>query len=473
MKTKNKKNLKEPKRIVKKSQKSQKSQKIKKSAAPESILDVNHILGKKRDGLKLTRDEIKYFIDRYTRKEIPDYQMAALLMAIYIRGLDKEETAALTDSMLYSGRVLEYGDPLIIDKHSTGGIGDKTTFVVAPIAAAAGVKVPSIAGRGLGFTGGTVDKIESIAGYNTAVTIEQYQKLLMENGLVLMGQTGDFAPADKLIYALRDVTATVSSIPLITASIMSKKLAEGLAGIVLDVKFGAGAFMKEKANAKKLAQSMAETATRFGKKTMVFLTDMSEPTGYAVGNSLEVIECIETLKGRGPKDLTDLCIQLSGGMIYLAGLAKSHKDGMIKAKELLANGAALKKFEQMLTAQGGDSRVVNDYSLFPVATMKKEVTAANNGYVALFLNEEIGNLCTDLGGGRKVANQKIDHGVGFIFHKKIGDKVVKGDSLVTIYYNASQEELAEQVAQRLLNAVIKISTKKVSAIKVINEVIVK
>ncbi|MBF0313007.1 MAG: thymidine phosphorylase [Oligoflexia bacterium] len=435
----------------------------------ESILSVPHIIGKKRDGKRLTAEEIKWFVDRYTSKIIPDYQMSALLMAMYINGMSTEETAALTDTMLYSGTIIKLDDPTVIDKHSTGGIGDKTTFVVAPIAAAAGVKVPSIAGRGLGFTGGTVDKIEAIKGYQTAVTLEQYQKLLMENGLVLMGQTGDFAPADKVIYALRDVTATVSSIPLITASIMSKKLAEGLAGIVLDVKYGAGAFMKEWKDARALAQSLADTAARFDKKSMVFLTDMSQPLGITVGNSLEVIECIELLKGNAPKDLYDICIELSGGMIFLAGLAKNHKEGMAKAKAMVESGAALKKFEQMIAAQGGDASYVHDYSLFPTAAKRREVCANADGYIASFENEEIGHMCTELGGGRKVANAPIDHGVGFSFHKKIGDKIKKGDLLVTIHYNADQELLCETLAQRFINVIIKVSSKKVPAPKLIAE----
>ncbi|MBF0300375.1 MAG: thymidine phosphorylase, partial [Oligoflexia bacterium] len=395
------------------------------------------------------------------------------LMAIYVRGLDKEETAYLTDAMLYSGTVLTFDDPLVIDKHSTGGIGDKTTFIIAAVVAAAGVRFPSIAGRGLGFTGGTVDKIESIKGFQAEIGLDQYKKLIYENGLVLIGQTKDLAPADKEIYALRDVTATVSSIPLITASIMSKKLAEGMAGIVLDVKFGAGAFMKNKEDARALAYSMANTCERFNKKCMAFLTDMSQPLGLAVGNSLEIIECIESLKGKGPKDLVDLSLELAGGMIYLAGLASSHKEGVRKAIEVLENGEALKKFELLVKSQGGDERFVHDYSLFPKGKKELEVKSEKSGYVKSFMNEEIGMLCIDLGGGRKVATDIIDHGVGFLIYKKIGEKVEVGDPLLTIYFNEGQEELAQKISDRFVKEIIEISLTKVKPIKLIQECIIK
>ncbi|MBF0359601.1 MAG: thymidine phosphorylase [Oligoflexia bacterium] len=437
------------------------------------FLDACSIITKKRDGNALTREEIKWFIDGFTAKSIPSYQMASLLMAIYIRGLDKEETAYLTDAMLYSGTVLNFNDPLVIDKHSTGGIGDKTTFIIAAVVAAAGVRFPSIAGRGLGFTGGTVDKIESIKGFQAEIGLDQYKKLIYENGLVLIGQTKDLAPADKEIYALRDVTATVSSIPLITASIMSKKLAEGMAGIVLDVKFGAGAFMKSKKDAKALALSMANTCERFNKKCMAFLTDMSQPLGFAVGNSLEIIECLEALKGRGPRDLVDLSLKLAGGMIYLAGLAKSHNEGIKKAQEVLDNGEALKKFEVLVKAQGGDERYVHDYSLFKKAERELVVKSIKKGYIKSFKNEDIGLVCIDLGGGRKVATDTIDHGVGLMIYKKIGDKVDIDETLLTIHYNQGQEDLAKKIAERFVNDIIEVSSKRVSPIKLVHECIIR
>lgn len=453
-------------RIIKKSQ-------IPPNATENSILIPACIIAKKANGNSLTREEIRYFVDKFTSKEIPDYQMAALLMAIYINGLTTDETAALTDAMLYSGKILSFNDPTIVDKHSTGGIGDKTSFVVSPLAAAAGVKVPSIAGRGLGFTGGTVDKIEAIPGFNTALTLEQYEKNLMERGIVLLGQTGDLAPADKVIYALRDVTSTVASIPLITASIMSKKLAEGIAGIVLDVKFGAGAFMKDKNDAKLLAESLANTAERFNKRSMVFLTDMSQPLGHMVGNTLEIIECIDILKGKGPADLIEICLELAGGMIYLAGKSSSHKEGIALAKKLLEEGAGLKKFTEMVVAQGGDPRVVDDYGLMPTATERYEVRATQDGFISEFANEDIGHLCTEIGGGRKIATDKIDHGVGFCFHKKVGDQVNTGDSLLTIYHNPGQESLIEKVAARFISDIIKISPKRPKALKLICERIIR
>lgn len=285
------------------------------------------IIQKKRDKERLTKEEINWFIEGLTSGSIADYQMSALLMAIYLNGMSIEETAFLTDAMLYSGKVLDFPEQYYIDKHSTGGVGDKASFILAPIAAACGVKVPMIAGRGLGHTGGTVDKIESIKGFKTDISLLEFERLLKERGLVLIGQTKDIAPADKIIYALRDVTATVESIPLITASIMSKKLAEGAKGIVMDIKTGNGAFMSKLSDAKKLAESIRKTGLRFNKNMMTMITDMNEPLGFAVGNSLEIIESIETLKGKGPKDLTDLSVALAGGMVYLAGLAKTLPEG--------------------------------------------------------------------------------------------------------------------------------------------------
>lgn len=402
------------------------------------------IIAKKRDGKILEAAEIKWFINGLVSGAVADYQMSALLMAIYLNGFNKDETTALTDAMLYSGEVLSHGAKTI-DKHSTGGVGDKASFILAPIAAACGVDVPMMAGRGLGHTGGTVDKIESIKGYNTALNLKDFSRLLKENGLVLIGQTGEIAPADKKIYALRDVTATVESIPLITASIMSKKLAEGAAGIVMDIKTGNGAFMSTVPKARALAKSLAETGLRFDRSMMTIISDMNQPLGNAVGNSLEIIESIETLKDKGPKDLTKLSLELAAGMIHLAGLAKTPAAGLQKAKKALKDGSALEKFRQMIKAQGGDELVVDDYSRLPVAKHQTEIKAHKSGYIAKMNCKAIGMHNVLLGGGRRRAADPIDFGVGFVFHKKIGDKVKSGDAIATIYHNDNQQAQIEKI----------------------------
>ncbi len=418
------------------------------------------IIQKKRDKERLTKEEINWFIDGLTKESIPDYQMSALLMAIYLNGMNIEETANLTDAMLYSGKVLNFPEQHFIDKHSTGGVGDKASFILAPIAAACGVKVPMIAGRGLGHTGGTIDKIESIKGFKTDLSLEEFEKLLRERGLVLIGQTKDIAPADKKIYALRDVTATVESIPLITASIMSKKLAEGAKGIVMDIKTGNGAFMSKLSDAKKLAESIRKTGLRFDKNMLTMITDMSEPLGNAVGNSLEIIESIETLKGRGPKDLTDLSVALAGGMIYLAGLSRSLNEGKKKAQAAIDNGSALNKFRELIVNQGGDARVIDNYELLPVAKTLIEVKAKKTGFVASMRCTELGKHCVSLGGGRKTTGDKIDFAVGFIMNKKIGDKVTQGETLLTIYCHDNQRTLVSSIAENILKDDIKITATK-------------
>lgn len=418
------------------------------------------IIQKKRDKERLSKEEISWFIDGLTKGEIADYQMSALLMAIYLNGMDIEETAALTDAMLYSGKVLNFPEQHFIDKHSTGGVGDKASFILAPIAAACGVKVPMIAGRGLGHTGGTIDKIESIPGFKTEISLEEFEKLLHERGVVLIGQTKEIAPADKKIYALRDVTGTVESIPLITASIMSKKLAEGAKGIVMDIKTGNGAFMSKLADAKKLAESIRKTGHRFDKNMMTMITDMSEPLGLAVGNSLEVIESIETLKGKGPKDLTDLSVALAGGMIYLAGLAKDLKEGIKKAQASIDDGSALEKFRELISNQGGDARVVDDYSLLPVTKTTFEVKSKKDGYVTKMECTELGKHCVRLGGGRQKTGDAVDFAVGFVMNKKIGDKVAKGEALMTIYCHDNQMKIAEEISELVTSRDITISASK-------------
>jgi pyrimidine-nucleoside phosphorylase len=392
--------------------------------------------------------------------------MSALLMAIYLNGFDKRETAALTDAMLYSGKVVDFGDDkTVIDKHSTGGVGDKTSFILTPIAAACGVKVPMIAGRGLGHTGGTIDKVESIKGFKTAISLKEFEKRVKKYGLVLMGQTKEIAPADRKIYALRDVTGTVESIPLITASIMSKKLAEGANGIIMDIKVGTGAFMSTVSRARALAKSLRDTATRFDKKMMTLITDMNQPNGYAVGNSLEIIESVETLKGKGPKDLTDISLELAGGMVYLAGLTKTHKAGVKKAKEVIKNGKALKMFELMIKNQGGDISFIKNYSKLPVAKIQTKVLALKDGYVSAMENKQLGLHCVALGGGRLKAEDKVDPAVGLILNKKVGDKVKKGEVLLTIYHHKNQIEIVDKMSEQIAKKNIKIAKTKPKTMK--------
>jgi pyrimidine-nucleoside phosphorylase len=432
------------------------------------------IIQKKRDKERLSKEEIAWFIKGLSNGEIADYQMSALLMAIFLNGLDREETAHLTDAMLYSGRVLDFPEQHFIDKHSTGGVGDKASFILAPIAAACGVKVPMIAGRGLGHTGGTIDKIESIEGFRTDLSLDEFERLLKERGLVIIGQTGEIAPADKKIYALRDVTATVESIPLITASIMSKKLAEGAKGIVMDIKTGNGAFMSKLSDAKKLAESIRHTGLRFNKNMMTMITDMSEPLGLAVGNSLEVIESIETLKGRGPKDLTVVSVALAGGMIYLAGLSASLKDGMKQAQAAIDDGSALEIFRQMIIDQGGNAKVVDNYDLLPKTEVLVEVKSAKSGYVTKMDCTALGLHSVRLGGGRMKTSDKIDFAVGFIMNKKIGDAVKKGESLLTIHCHANQTEIARDISESIIKKDITVSaTKPRAKKKLIIEVVTK
>ena len=419
------------------------------------------ILDRKKRGAELSKSEIKFFIDGLMDGSVEDYQASALLMAIFLQGMTKEETADLTDAMLYSGKVLKFDGDNVVDKHSTGGIGDKTSFILAPIAAACGVKVPMIAGRGLGFTGGTVDKIESIKGFKTNLGLKEFERRLKEKGIVLIGQTGEIAPADKKIYALRDVTATIDSIPLITASIMSKKLAEGANGIVMDIKIGSGAFMKTKAQARKLSKSIISTAKRFNKKSVCLITDMNQPLGNAVGNSLEMIESIEVLKNKGPKDLTDISLALAAHMIHIGGIEKSYNKALARAKKALRDGSALEEFKDLIKSQNGDMRVFDDYQAFDLAENKTTLNSPISGYIKSFANSEIGFMCTELGGGRKVASDKIDVGVGFYFHKKVGDKVKKNEPIVTIYYRKKDSKKVDIIKDKMEKSVIKFSKSKI------------
>jgi pyrimidine-nucleoside phosphorylase len=428
------------------------------------------VLEKKKNSGELTKEEIRWVIDGMMDKSIPDYQISALLMAIYINGMTKDETAHLTDAMLYSGKTLNFEGITVVDKHSTGGIGDKTSFILAPIAAACGVKVPMIAGRGLGFTGGTVDKVEAIPGFNTDLGLDEFERRIHEKGIVLIGQTGEIAPADKNIYALRDVTATIDSIPLITASIMSKKLAEGANGIVMDIKVGSGAFMKNKTQAKKLAKSILDTATRFDKKSVALLTNMNQPLGQTVGHTLELIECFDVLKGRGAKDLVDVSLALAAHMIHIAGIEKTYAKSLKRAKQSIKDGSALKVLEELIKDQSGDPKVLTDYKLMDLAEETTDILAPKSGYIKSFINDQIGFMCTELGGGRKVRTDKIDYGVGFIFHKRLSDKVKAGEPILTVYHRKNQTEIVQEISKKFINKIIKISSVKVAKPEIIHEI---
>ncbi|HEY1483002.1 MAG TPA: thymidine phosphorylase [Candidatus Acidoferrum sp.] len=396
------------------------------------------LIRKKRDSGEHSREEIDYLISAYTRGDIPDYQMAAWLMAVWIRGLSAMESAALTEAMLHSGEVVDhsYLPMKKVDKHSTGGVGDKTSLILAPIVAAGGLAVPMISGRGLGHTGGTLDKLEAIPGFNTFLSLAEFRRVLTECGMGLIGQTSEIAPADKKIYALRDATSTVENIGLICASIMSKKLAEGIDALVLDVKTGSGAFMSNEEDAVRLAEIMVDTARRMGKKAVALITDMNQPLGRMAGHSNEVIESIEVLRGGGPADLRDLSVELSAWMFYLGERSKSVDEGRVLAKEMIRSGKALEKFRDCIRLQGGDARVVGDASLLPGAKFVEEITSSKSGYVEATRCRDFGTALAMLEGGRGKKEDKIDHGVGLEFHKRIGDRVESGEKLVTIRYNS-------------------------------------
>jgi pyrimidine-nucleoside phosphorylase len=396
------------------------------------------IIRKKRDSGENSRDEIEFLVGGYTRAEIPDYQMAAWLMSAWIRGLSRAETAALTHVMLHSGEVLDLSSfpAKKVDKHSTGGVGDKTSLILAPIVAAGELVVPMISGRGLGHTGGTLDKLEAIPGFNTNLSLADFRSVLGECGMALIGQTAEIAPADKKIYALRDATSTVENVGLICASIMSKKLAEGLDALVLDVKTGSGAFMKKEEEAVRLAEVMVETGKSMGKRVVALITDMNQPLGRAAGHSNEIIECIDVLKGAGPADVRELSIELSAWMFFLGEKTSSVEDGRELAARLIAGGQALEKFRQCVRLQGGDESVLDDYSLLAVASSHHQVISPATGLVVSTNCENFGTALALLGGGRETKEDRIDHAVGLEFHKRIGDAVEKGEPLATIHYNS-------------------------------------
>ena len=409
------------------------------------------LIRKKRDSGEHSREEIDFLISGYTRGDIPDYQMAAWLMAAWLQGLNRSELASLTEAMLYSGEVLNLAriPGRKVDKHSTGGVGDKTSLILAPIVAAGGLTVPMISGRGLGHTGGTLDKLEAIPGFNVNLSLEEFFSVLRECGMGLIGQTAEIAPADKKIYALRDATSTVENIGLICASIMSKKLAEGIDALVLDVKTGSGAFMKSEAESVRLAELMVETGKRMGKKVVALITDMNQPLGRMAGHSNEVAECIEVLNGRGPADLVELSLELSAWMFFLGERTKTLEEGRQLAKEMITSGQAKEKFKQGIRLQGGDERVVDDPKLLPEARARADVVSDSSGFLASTNCEQLGIALAMLGGGREKKEDTIDHAVGLEFHKRIGDRVEKGEPLATIHYN-SGTKLAE--AKNLIGA---------------------
>ena len=395
------------------------------------------LIMKKRDGGELSKDEIEYFIEGYTHGNIPDYQASALAMAIYFRGMNDEETANLTLAMANSGDVLNLDriDGIKVDKHSTGGVGDKTSLVLGPMVASLGVPVAKMSGRGLGHTGGTIDKLESFPGFVTGISEEDFFNNVNKIKIAIAGQTGNLAPADKKLYALRDVTATVENISLIASSIMSKKIASGADVIVLDVKTGSGAFMKTPEKALELAKEMVTIGNNVGRKTMAVVSNMDEPLGYAVGNALEVIEAINTLDGKGPEDLYNLCLELGSHMVVGAGITDSIEKAKEMLKEAVVNKSALNKLAELVEAQGGDCNAVFDTSLLPQASIIEEYTAKESGYVSSIVCDRVGLAAMVLGGGRETKESTIDLAVGIVLHKKVGDYVKEGESIATFYAN--------------------------------------
>ena len=410
------------------------------------------LIQKKRDGKLLSEEEIHYMIQSYTKGDIPDYQMSAMMMAIYFQGMSKEETLHLTMEMAHSGDMLDLSaiHGKIADKHSTGGVGDKTSLILAPMVAAAGVPVAKMSGRGLGHTGGTIDKLESFPGFSTSLHTDKFIENVNRIKLAIAGQTANLAPADKKLYALRDVTATVDQMSLIAASIMSKKLASGADSIVLDVKTGSGAFMKEEQDAIELAKTMVQIGNGAGRKTTAVISDMDQPLGMMVGNALEVKEAIETLKGNGPDDLNTLCVILGSHMLYNTGAVSSLDDGEATMREVLESGAALEKLAQLVEAQGGDSRAVYDTSLLPTASLLEPLYADTDGYIEHIQTDEVGVASLLLGGGREKKDDVIDLAVGIVLAKKTGDPVKKGDVLATLHANDKQRLISAK--ERLKNA---------------------
>ncbi len=416
------------------------------------------IIEKKRDGYELSDQEISFFIKEYTAGIIPDYQAAALLMAIYLKGMNENETASLTNFMAHSGDTIDLSaiPGIKVDKHSTGGVGDKTSLILGPIVAACGIPVAKMSGRGLGHTGGTIDKLESIPGFNTSISREAFIDNVKQIGISIAGQTGNLAPADKKLYALRDVTATVSNISLISSSIMSKKLASGADRIVLDVKTGSGAFMKSLEDSIELACEMVTIGRNTGRHTVAVVTDMDIPLGFGIGNSIEIIEAIETLKGKGPSDLQQVSFYLAARMLELSGYAEFDKC-LSAVEETVRSGKALDKLSQLIEKQGGDKGVIDDYSLFPQSKYTFEYKAKISGYIETMKTDSIGIASLVLGAGRETKESSIDYSAGIVLHKKTGEKVSEGETVATLYTNL-EEKLSESA--EILDRAITISNDK-------------
>jgi pyrimidine-nucleoside phosphorylase/thymidine phosphorylase len=412
------------------------------------------VIQRKRDGLELSRAEIAFFVEGYTRGRIPDYQASALAMAIFFKGMTAGETVALAEAMMGTGEVLDLSDlpgPKA-DKHSTGGVGDKTSLILAPLAAACGVYVPMISGRGLGHTGGTLDKLESIPGFRVNLSLTEFRAVLRKARLGLIGQTPEIAPADRKLYALRDVTATVESLPLIAASIMSKKMAEGIDALILDVKTGDGAFMKTLPESKALAETMVAIGRGLGKRVAALITDMEQPLGRAVGNALEVAECVETLKGRGPKDLESLSLELAGWMLSLGALVPTMEAARARVRDALGSGAGLRKFQEIVELQGGDPRVCDDASRLPRAREQVDLKAESDGRVVRIGCRAVGHAAMLLGAGRETVDSAIDPAVGLVLHKKVGDLVIKDEPLLTLHVN--DRGRLDEAQRRLREAIL-------------------
>jgi pyrimidine-nucleoside phosphorylase len=410
------------------------------------------IIAKKRDGNELSEQEIQFFIDGYVKGNIPDYQASALMMAIYLHGMTEQETANLTMCMARSGEMVDLSsiDGVKVDKHSTGGVGDKTTLIIAPIVASLGVRVAKMSGRGLGHTGGTVDKMESIPGMKTDLDRKTFFNIVRKVGVSVIGQSGNLVPADKKLYALRDVTATIESIPLIASSIMSKKIAAGSDCILLDVKTGSGAFMKTVEDSIQLAKAMVSIGEHVGRRTVALITDMDRPLGSAIGNSLEICEVCETLKNRGPKDLTAICVELAANMLFLAGHGELSTCREL-AKAQISNGAAFQKLREMVAAQGGDVSVLDDNSKFAQAAVRREIKARKTGFIHAMNTEQCGIASVELGAGREKKEDPIDYCAGIILQKKVGDQVKAGETIATFY--TSSEQKCNEAEQLFQNAV--------------------
>ena len=410
------------------------------------------LIHRKRDGEELSQEEIAYFVEGYTRGEIPDYQMSAFLMSVFFSGMSDREVSGLTDCMLRSGEVLDLsGIPgLKVDKHSTGGVGDKTSLIAGPLAAAAGVVVPMISGRALGHTGGTLDKLESIPGFRTDLSVDEFRELLATHKIAFGGQTPQIAPVDGKLYSLRDATATVESIPLIASSIMSKKLAEGIDALVLDVKVGSGAFMKRQVDARRLAQMMVGIGRRADKRVQALITDMNQPLGFAIGNALEVMEVSQTLQNAGPTDLTRLSLELAARMIFLSKITATLDEGRELAQKMLLDGSGYRKFKAVIQAQGGNPQVLDRFELLPNATGAREILSPRAGYVSAIDAEYIGQASNMIGAGRDVMGEPIDPAVGVILEVKVGHKVEAGGVLCRLYYTG--DEHLEEAAQLIEDA---------------------